>query len=122
MSKKIKCGEFMCKDGVIIKRPGKQLRIPPAPDKFKEKYPESYTIIPPLFQTDFMGSHTFLPSDNYGANMYTRISPENLWQKQILGTYISLKTLYYISQLKKGIKKVCRHIDKMICAIVHEYE
>jgi len=40
MSKTIKCGDYMMKDGVVFYRPGKKFRVPDMPEEMKIPYPD----------------------------------------------------------------------------------
>lgn len=120
----IKCGEFWFKDGIIIKRPGKRFRLPELPEKYMTPYPEISD------DRQICAACTFIGTGEY-EEAYDRIDRENAlkkrkFQEKICDKYALIKFLYYLQEGKKiairNISRIARGFDKIITAIVHEYE
>ena len=102
--KKIKCGEYLFKDGVVIKRPGKKFRLPSLPEDLKIPYPDSGVegVCFPFFPA-FGG-------DDYDDIDQMNDIKEKRFQEQFKKLHTQLRNMYYIGQIISGIKAVCRRI------------
>jgi len=118
--KTIKCGEFLYKDGVVIKRPGKKFRLPRIPGYLKIAIPKKYSC-----------SATFLWGELDYEEGCDVIREENkkreyAWQYNIEALHHELREMYYTRQIKKSvgrvIKKITTHVGRVIDDIVKEYE
>ena len=103
MAKKIKCGEYLYKDGIVIKRPGKKFRAPSLPKKLQIQYPneENCSSNSPAIN----GRHY----DDIGQMNYMR---EVAFQKKYKELHSRLRKLYYFGRVISGIKKVCYQITR----------
>ena len=92
MSKrKHKCGGFIKKNGVIIKRPGKKFVCPPMPDKMRMSYQnaDSWVI------------------DDIGEINAIR---ENNWKQARKKEYAAMRRLYYFQELVRFIRETAKRI------------
>ena len=86
-----KCGPFMEKEGVIVKRPGKKFRCPPMPQKMK---------IPCEHLTGASRDDV----EQMNALM------EQRWCKAKRDEYKLIRRLYYIQECSKFILRTCEQI------------
>ena len=102
MSNKIKCGEYLYKDGIIVKRQGKSFICPSLPQKQKTPYP------PEVYEKTFPVSYAYERSQIDEINALKEYS----FQKKIKIQYRKLMMLYYMQEIKKATKRTLRKITK----------
>ena len=107
MAKKIKCGEFLYKDGVVIKRHKKKFRVPSLPQKLKIPYPD--TVGEELV---FFPGSPFHVETNYENIDQMNSLKEMKFQKKYKELHSHLRQLYYFGRLVSGVKAVCRRITR----------
>ena len=89
-----KCGEFMEKDGIVVKRPGKRFVCPTMPAKMRLFYPlEKETTWREREDIDQMNA-----------------LKEKNWQNSIKNEYLAIRRLYYFQQLVRFIQKTSQKI------------
>ena len=97
-----KCGEFMEKDGVVVKRPNKKFVCPRMPDKMKM-------------------SADLVPEDKLGERVRSDIDQMNAlkelrWQAKIKDEYTAMKRLYYFQQLVRFCQRTVNGILRVLPA------
>ena len=90
-----KCGEFMEKDGVVVKRPGKKFVCPPLPEKMKSPY---------------RNLHGKARDDMDQVNSLLEIN----WLRAKKKEYYALKKLYYFQQLIRFIQRTSNRISRIL--------
>ena len=105
--KTIKCGEFLYKDGVVIKRPGKKFRAPALPDKLRIPYPEGLGEGMAYFP-----AFPFSLGDEYEDIDQMNCMREHTFQKKYKALRSRLRKLYYMGQMVACVRKVCRRITR----------
>ena len=88
-----KCGEFMEKDGIVVKRPGKKFVCPPLPDKLKVAY--DFENCPGRERENI---------DQMNALIQQR------WQKNKKAEYAAIKRLYYFQQLVRFVRQTAQRM------------
>ena len=88
-----KCGEFMEKDGIVVKRPGKKFVCPPLPEKLKL----SYNL------------------ENCSGREREDIEQMNdlirqRWQKDRKSEYAAMRRLYYFQQLVRFVRQTAQRM------------
>ena len=92
VSKLRKCGPFMEKDGVVVKRPGKKFRCPQMPKTLEIPYYEGVS-----------------PSAREDIAQMNALKAQN-WRKARKAEYTAMKRLYYFQQCVKFVSKTCEKI------------
>jgi len=96
-----KCGEFMEKDGVVVKRPGKRFICPKAmPAKMRMFYPLN-------------GELTSAQMDDIGEMNALK---EQQWRQAIKEEYKAMKRLYYFQECVRFVRRTCHKILNIISA------
>ena len=90
-----KCGDFMEKNGVVMKRPGKRFVCPPMPEKMK------------------------ISAEKACGNAREDIEQMNAlkeqhWQKALKEEYAAMRRLYYFQELVRFVRRTC---DRILCVV-----
>jgi len=99
--KKTKCGKFIVKDGIVVKRrEGKSFVCPDMPEKMKIPYPDQkkHPSVPPM---DYVRACR-------GIDQMNSLK-EFAWQLELRKKYAAIRRLYYFQQLVKFCRRTARN-------------
>ena len=112
MSKKIKSGKYLYKDGVIIKRPGKSFACPSLPQKKKTPYPQK------AYETTSPSSYAYECSQIDEINALK----EYAFQRNLKIQDRKLMMLYYIQEIRRASKRTLRKITKQFLKSCNRFQ